>query len=254
MRTCGRCLLYERSTVVIGIIMDVLAVAAGGLAGAQIGRWLPPDFAEKINKVFAVCAVGMGINSIILMKNMPAVILSVTLGSVIGLLLKISCLIERGAVQLEKQINSVIRRNHVSDADRDSDLSLVVTAIVLFCASGTGIYGCLDAGMTGNATILFSKSILDFFTAAIFACSAGIIISVIALPQFVVFLLLFSLARMIVPLTTETMISDFKACGGFILVATGFRMGKIADFPIADMLPAMILVMPLSALWLALAV
>ncbi len=233
--------------------MDVLAVAAGGLGGAQIGRWVPSSLVEKINLVFAVCAIGMGINSITLMKNMPAVILSITLGSIIGLLLKISRMIERGAVQLEKQISGLINgfRNH--GLNREADLSLVVTAIVLFCASGTGIYGCLDAGMTGSATILLSKAVLDFFTSMIFACSAGIIISAISLPQFVLFLLLFSLARMIVPLTTESMICDFKACGGFILIATGLRMGKIADFPIANMLPAMILVMPLSALWSALA-
>ena len=46
-------------------------------------------------------------------------------------------------------------------------LSLLVTAIVLFCSSGTGIYGCLDAGMTGNVTVLLSKSIMDFFTAMV---------------------------------------------------------------------------------------
>ena len=41
---------------------------------------------------------------------------------------------------------------------------------------------------------------------------------------------------------------DFKACGGFIMLATGFRMIKVKMFPIADMVPAMILVMPISAL------
>lgn len=42
---------------------------------------------------------------------------------------------------------------------------------------------------------------------------------------------------------------DFKACGGFIMLATGFRMIKVKMFPIADMVPAMILVIPISALW-----
>ncbi len=42
---------------------------------------------------------------------------------------------------------------------------------------------------------------------------------------------------------------DFKACGGFIMLATGFRMIKVKMFPIADMVPAMILIMPISALW-----
>ena len=40
-----------------------------------------------------------------------------------------------------------------------------------------------------------------------------------------------------------------KACGGFVLLATGFRIAKIKEFPIADMIPAMILVMPISAIW-----
>ena len=132
---------------------------------------------------------------------------------------------------------------------REEFLSLLVTAMVLFCSSGTGIYGCLDAGMTGSSTILLSKSILDLFTARVFACSLGVVVSVVAIPQFVIFMLLFLAAKAIYPLTTPDMIADFKACGGFLLIATGFRIAKIREFPIADMLPAMVLVMPLSALW-----
>ena len=56
---------------------------------------------------------------------------------------------------------------------------------------GTGIYGSLESGMTGDASILISKSILDFFTAMIFSCSLGYIVSMIAIPQFIVFFLLF---------------------------------------------------------------
>ena len=48
--------------------------------------------------------------------------------------------------------------------------TLMVTAMVLFCASGTGIYGSLTSGMTGDHSILIAKSILDFLTAMIFAC------------------------------------------------------------------------------------
>jgi uncharacterized membrane protein YqgA involved in biofilm formation len=45
------------------------------------------------------------------------------------------------------------------------------------------------------------------------------------------------------------MIADFKACGGFVLVATGLRIMKVKDFPVADMTLAMVLVMPVSYLW-----
>ena len=126
---------------------------------------------------------------------------------------------------------------------------LMLTAVVLFCASGTGIYGALDAGMTGNHSVLIAKAVLDFFAAMIFACQLGKAAAFIGIPQFVVLFSLFCLAKVIVPLTTDVMIADFKACGGFILVATGLRMLKVRPFPIADMLPAMVLVMPMSFLW-----
>lgn len=46
------------------------------------------------------------------------------------------------------------------------------------------------------------------------------------------------------------MIADFKACGGFIMLATGFRMCKVKMFPVADMIPAMVFVLPISYLWI----
>ena len=136
-----------------------------------------------------------------------------------------------------------------SSMSQEEFTATLVTVIVLFCASGTGIYGSLDAGMTGDSTILISKSILDLFTAAVFACNLGYVVSLVALPQLVIFLALFFGAKGILPMTTPDMIADFKACGGFLMVATGLRMTKIKSFPIADMIPAMVLAMPFSWLW-----
>ena len=70
---------------------------------------------------------------------------------------------------------------------REEYMSMLVTIIVLFCASGTGIYGALDSGMSGDHTILISKSILDFFTAMIFGGTLGMVIAVVAIPQCVIF-------------------------------------------------------------------
>lgn len=75
--------------------------------------------------------------------------------------------------------------------------SMLITVVVLFCASGTGIYGSIVSGMTGDHSILIEKSVLDFFTALIFACILGGVVSVIAFPQFVIFFILFLCARFI---------------------------------------------------------
>ena len=232
----------------IGVIINSLSILTGGIFGALAGHRFSPKFKADLTLVFGVCSMGMGISTIVLMEHMPAVIFSIILGSVIGLLLHVERWINKGALLLQKPITTLFK-NQKSDLSEEDFLSTLVTIIVLFCASGTGIYGSLSAGMTQDHTILISKSILDFFTAAIFACSLGYVVSTICIPQFILFFLLFILAGVILPLTTPEMINDFKACGGFLILATGFRMTSIKNFPIADMIPAMILVMPISWIW-----
>ena len=229
----------------IGVITNCLGVIIGGILGSFIGPRLSESFKFNLNLVFGACAMTMGISSIALMKNMPAVILSVILGTVIGLVIHLGNTIQKMGLGMEKIISKIIPGQGTKDAEYQS---VLVTAIVLFCASGTGIYGSIT-GMTGDHSILLAKTILDLPTALIFACVLGAVTCVIAIPQFIVFMILFLLAGAIYPFCTDTMICDFKACGGVLLVATGFRMMKLREFPVADMIPAMILVMPLSHLW-----
>ena len=67
----------------VGIIVNVLSVALGGLLGTVFGKKMSPEFTAQLNKVFGVCAMGMGISSIGLMENMPAVILAVVVGTAV---------------------------------------------------------------------------------------------------------------------------------------------------------------------------
>lgn len=223
-----------------GIIIDVIAVILGGITGTALRDKLSETLKEQMNNIFGLCAMCMGISTVALMKNLPAVVFSVILGTLIGLVIHFGGGIQKGA--------SVVLNKMMKDVSADV-ISLMVTAVVLFSASGTGIFGALDAGMTGNHSVLIAKAVLDFFTAVIFACKLGKATSFIAIPQFIVLFSIFSLAKVIVPLCTDVMIADFKACGGFVLVATGLRIMKVKEFPVADMTLSMVLVMPISYAW-----
>lgn len=231
-----------------GIIINAGSVLFGGLLGGFLGNKLTEKFKKEITLIFGVCSMGMGIYSIGPMKYMPAVIFALVIGTAIGLAIHLGEYIDKGAMLMQRPISKLFPNENLGMTQNEF-ISSLVTIIVLFCASGTGIYGSLDSGMTGDSTILISKSILDLFTAAIFACNLGYVVSVIAIPQFIFFFILFLLAKFIFPLTTPDVILDFKACGGFLMLATGFRMIKLKMFPIADMIPAMIIVMPLSWVW-----
>lgn len=234
----------------IGVIVNALSVIVGGAIGAVAGNKLSMDFKEKLNMIFGACSMGMGISTIVLMKNMPAVIFSVILGTAFGLAIHFGDKINVAAQYMQKFISKFIKVDN-NNVSQEEFIATLVTCIVLFCASGTGIYGSIVSGMTGDHSILIAKSILDLFTGLIFACTLGAVVCVVAIPQFVIFFILFLLAGFIFPLTNETMIADFKACGGFIMLATGFRMIKVKMFPVADMIPSMIIVMPLSAFWVS---
>lgn len=266
----------------IGVIINALVVVIGGIVGALAGDKISESFKENLNTVFGACAMAMGISSVVLMENMPAVVFSVIVGTSIGLAMHLGQRIDRAGLMMQKGIGRVLSglqragkeqqelTGKISAAGqtdavgkKDSadstgtvgrtgtadNSAVLVTALVLFCASGTGIYGSIVAGMTGDHSILLAKSILDFATALIFACTLGIIVALIAVPQFLIFMALYLLAEMIYPLCTPAMINDFKASGGILLLATGFRMIKVKEFPVADMIPAMVLAMPVSYLW-----
>ena len=232
----------------VGVIINALSVVIGGILGTVAGHKLSPKFKADLTMIFGLCSMGMGISTIANMENMPAVIFSMVIGTGIGLAIHLGDKINTAAGGMQRFIGRFVKNNNTSLSEEEF-MNTLVTIIVLFCASGTGIYGSIVAGMSGDNSVLISKSILDLFTAAIFACNLGLVVSLIAVPQFIIFVILFYGAVVIFPLTTPAMINDFKACGGFLIFATGFRMVKIKNFPIADMILAMILVMPLSYIW-----
>lgn len=107
----------------------------------------------------------------------------------------------------------------------------------------------MNKAMTGDHTILLSKSILDFFTALIFGTSLGSIVSLVAVPQGAIGLALFTGASYIVPMIFSVMMADFKGYGGVITLATGLKILKVKEFRVFNMLPGLIWIFLFSALF-----
>lgn len=232
----------------IGVIVNSLSVLIGGALGALLGKKIPQNLRSNLTLIFGVSSMSMGISSIVKLKTLPAVIFAVIIGTAIGELIHLEKGIEKAAHGIQAPIAALVKSGP-NGLSQQEFMEKFVSIVVLFCASGTGIFGALQSGMTGDHTILLTKSILDLFTAAIFAATLGYIVCTVCVPQFVVLLILFFSATFIMPLTTEVMLADFTACGGILMLATGLRIAGIKSFPIANMLPAMILVMPFSYAW-----
>lgn len=244
----------------LGVIVNSLSVLLGGFIGALLGERVPLKLRNTLPLIFGAASMSMGVGSIMKMNTLPAVVLALIVGSAIGELLGLEKIIEKAATKAKGPVEKLFsgKKSSVSpeaavalesNTSQTEFMEKFVSMVVLFCASGTGVFGALTEGMTGNHTILYAKSILDFFTAGIFATTLGYLVATIAIPQVVVLMLLFLSATFIMPMATPAMIADFTALGGMIMLATGFRISGIKAFPIANMLPGFILVMPISYFW-----
>lgn len=224
-----------------GIVSNGLAILLGGLTGACLGRHIPKKLCETLPLMFGLSAMTIGIVNIPKVANLPALILAIILGAILGELAQLESRFEG----LAGWLGGLMKMEH-QDTRMQQDF---VSVLVVFCFSGSGIFGALQSGLNGDHTVLLAKAVMDFFTAIIFAISLRHMVSIIALPQLVLMLLLFCSAGLLMPLISDTMLGDFMACGGVLIFATGFRIAGIRQYPIGNMLPALVLVLPLSAAW-----
>ena len=135
----------------IGVLLNVAAVVLGGILGNFLEPRLSEDFKEKLTTVFGSCALLMGIISITFMKNLPAVVFAVIAGTIVGLGIHMGDRITAGSRNLEKAISRVLPASAGDTLiPRDEYESRLITIIVLFCASGTGIYGSMFPACRGS--------------------------------------------------------------------------------------------------------
>lgn len=228
----------------VGILTDVIITLTGGIIGCLLGARLPEAWKKTLNDTLGIAAIVMGIVLIVRVENLSAVILSLLLGCAIGQLIGLEGKINRIATA------SAERLLGGKDKVDDAYLAQVSAALVLFCCGGTGWFGSLNEGLTGDGSILITKSFLDGVTACIFGAILGKIVPALCIPQLVIYMALFLLSSFIEPYMTDIMIADFSAIGGIVTLVAGLRLaGMKRDIKGLDLLPSLIIVFFISALW-----
>lgn len=232
----------------VGPLLNSAAVFIGGGLGLFLAPVMPKRLQDGLPAAFAMISIAMGVVMTIRVQQLPAVALALIVGLAIGEI----CYMEKGVQKFGSLVQRGLARiipvrNHSMTPELYTQNFTAL--IVLFCAGGTGIVGALTEGMTGNYQLLVVKSILDIFTAMIFATSMGAAVMSIAIPQLLVQGTLYFSARLIMPYMTEITLGDFSACGGIIMIAVGLRIAQIKTFAVVNFLPALILIIPISLYW-----
>ena len=217
----------------------------GSVLGILIGKKLPDYLKTALNNILGMAAITMGVVLIMRQHALSAVVLSAILGCITGEVLKLETVINKGV----SKVTAKLMKGQQTD---ENYLIQVSAVVVLFCFGGTGWYGALNEGITGDSGILITKSILDLVTATIFGSILGKIVPALCVPQALVYAILFLVSGLVKTLITPEMISDFSAVGGIITLCAGLRLSGIKkDIKVLNLLPGLIIAFFISALWTA---
>lgn len=138
----------------IGITTDVLITCLGAVLGVVLGTRLPDSLKKALNNTLGIAAIAMGIVLILKVKNLSAVVLTLVIGSILGELVMLDD-------RIRKLVTGVVHKLMNGAAADEQFLAQVSAVVILFCCGGTGWYGALNEGLTGDGSILITKSILD---------------------------------------------------------------------------------------------
>lgn len=219
----------------IATIVNVAAILAGSLVGLLFKSKIKKRFLDLIMTTLGLCVAVIGITSVIQTQDILGMILCMVVGALLG-----------EALRIESRLDSLgekIRARVVKTGDGSGFTDAFVNASLLYCVGSMAIMGSLEAGISQNYTILFSKSVLDGIASITFAATMGYGVLFSVFPLFLYQGAITLLAKWIAPLLSAAIVTEMSAVGGLLIVALsinmlGLRQEKI---PIGNLLPAMLL-------------
>lgn len=216
----------------LGTLVNAAAVIVGGVAGLLIGKALNKSVADSVMTGLGLVVVYIGISGAFSGINTLVTIISISIGAIVGTLLKL----EDRVVSLGKKLEEKVSKNGDGRIAKG-----FVSASLLFCVGAMSITGPLDSGLRGDHTVQYTKAVLDGIGAVVFASSLGVGVLFSAL-----FILVYQggitlLATFIEPYLNPAIISEMTCVGSLIIMALGFNMLGITKIKVMNFVPAIFL-------------
>ena len=218
-----------------GVLVNTFTV----LLGSGIGLLLKKSIPEKVSRAamiaIGLCTVYIGISGSLSGGNAIVLILAMVCGTTAGTLLDIDGRLARVGAFFERKLRREGEKTSVAEG--------FVTASLLFCVGSMTVVGSLNAGLTGDMRLLYTKSILDLISSCMLAGALGIGVMLAAGFVFTLQGLLVLLSTLLQGVLTDAaLIGEITCAGSVIIIGLGLNLLGISKFKIADMLPAILFV------------
>jgi uncharacterized membrane protein YqgA involved in biofilm formation len=220
-----------------------LVNAGAIIAGTAIGLVFRKGISESVNNT-VMSGIGLavaliGFKMAFKTENELIVILSLVIGGVIGEILNIEGWLGRAGQLLESKVG----------AGEGEVAKAFVTTSLIYCVGAMAIMGSLEDGLTGNATTLYAKALLDGTSAVVFTSTMGFGVVFSAIPVLLYQGVITLAATGLKSFLTPSMINEMTATGGLLIIGIASNVLGIKLIKVGNLLPAIFFAVLLSWLW-----
>lgn len=224
-----------------GTLVNMAAIVAGALVGTLARNGLPDRIRKTTLSGIGLAVIFVGISGalvqmfkvdgpVLTSSRTMLMILSIVIGSLVG-----------SALNLEQRLENIgghMQRLFRAGGQNSTFVEGFVSATILYCVGAMAILGSLEDGLTGNATTLYAKAILDgtvaiFFTATL---GSGVFLSIIPVGLYQGTITL--LASTLQPYMSTELISQMSLVGSVLITGIGLNFLSDKKIAIGNLLPS----------------
>ncbi|MBY0097562.1 DUF554 domain-containing protein [Mesobacillus maritimus] len=218
----------------LGTIVNGLLIVIGTLLGKLLNR-IPEGMKTTVMYGIGLSVIVLGLQMGFKSENFLIVIISLVVGAVIG-----------EYFDLDGKLNSVgyWLETKIGNTGQGSISQGFVTATLIFVIGAMAIIGALDSGIRGDHDVLYTKSIIDGFTALILTTTLGIGVIFSAIPvvlyQGLIATFATQIDRFIPAELMDSFILELTASGGVMIFAIGLNLLGLTKIKVANLLPGIL--------------
>ncbi|GAB7388506.1 DUF554 domain-containing protein [Bacillaceae bacterium] len=222
--------------VLLGTIVNALAIIVGAFVGSRL-RGVKKGVRDTVMHGLGLAVLVLGIMMALKTEHFLLVIVSLVIGAAIGEWIGVEERLNRLGQWVEAK---------AGEKGEGNAAAAFVMSTLIYCIGAMAILGALDSGLRQDHSILYTKSMLDGFTAIIFASTMGIGVVFSAIPVFLYQGSIALLSSLLGGNVNEAMlrpfINDVTATGGIMIMAIGLNILQIKKINVANLLPALLVV------------
>jgi len=225
--------------MLLGTVFNVVVIAGGTLAGLLLGKRLPGRVNSIMIQALGLMTLLVGAKMIITSANSLVVLVSLVVGAVLGEWLGIEERLDTFGAKVERRFN---RKG-------GTFAKAFVTTSLLFCVGPLSILGSLQDGLSGDISLLLTKSGLDGIASIAFASTLGIGVLFSTIPVLLYQGCITFGASMLKPYLSTTVVNAITATGGLLVVGIALNVLQVTKIRVGNLLPAIFLAALLSVLF-----